>query len=142
MGITFNHGNFLARYGTRSRQGGVGSKKSSFVDSAIGNANDARERVNQMYSSSNIHTPTPNSNLGFLNAPKNNNHQQPYKLTSTGRGKTPHQKPGSPKRRKHSGGKRSHSRPRSSKHSGGGKSSNFQARFFDPKQFVNGYNMA
>jgi hypothetical protein len=153
MGITFNHANFPSRYGTRSRQGVIGSKKSSLIESVIGNANKAKERALKMHPSGNIHTPTPNGNLGFFSENKmpsgdilmmnaNNNHQQPYKLTSTGRGKTPHQKPGSPKRKKHSKEKRSHSRPRSSKHSGGQKFSNFQARFFDPKQFVNGYNMS
>lgn len=130
--------NFPPRYGTRSRQGVV-----------IGTANKARERAAKMYFSGNIHTPIPSNHTGFLNDSKiggdvlmmnaNNNHQQPYKLTSTGRGKTPHQKPGSPKRRKHSGSKRSHSRPRSSKHSGHTKPTNFQAKFFDPKQLLSGY---
>lgn len=135
----------------RSRQGGVGSKKSSLIDSIIGNANKARDRAVKMYAGGTVHTPIPHNATGYLNDSKlgrdllmngNNNHQHAYKLTSTGRGKTPHQKPGSPKRRKHSGGKRSHSRPRSSKHGGQPRAANFQAKFFDPKQLLNGYNMS
>lgn len=149
MGVSFNYGNPNPRYGARSRQG-MGSKKSSLIDSVIGNANKARDRAVKMYSSGNIHTPTPGNVNGVLNDSKiggdivmmnaNNNHQHNYKLSSTGRGKTPHQKPGSPKRRKHSSSKRSHSRPRSSKHGVQSKTSNFQAKFFDPKQLLNGYN--
>jgi len=133
-------------YGVKSRPKEM-SKKSSLIESMIGNANRARDRANQMYSGLTVHTPTPGSTNGFLNDSKlgrellmknaNNNHQHAYKLSSTGRGKTPHQKPGSPKRRKHSGGKRSHSRPRSSKHGGHSRPTNFQAKFFDPRQLLN-----
>jgi RNA polymerase II subunit A small phosphatase-like protein len=147
MGVSFNYGNFKPRYGARSRQG-MGSKKSSLIDNT--NANSNKARAVKMYSSGNIHTPTPGNATGVFNDSKiggeivmmnaNNNHQHAYKLMSTGRGKTPHQKPGSPKRRKHSGSKRSHSRPRSSKHGMQSKTTNFQAKFFDPKQLLNGYN--
>ena len=150
--MRMNYNNVHTRYGTRSRQGVIGSKKSSLIDSVLGNSTKAKERAAKMYAGATVHTPTPNNNTGFLNDSKlgreflmmngNNNHQHPYKMTSTGRGKTPHQKPGSPKRRKHSGGKRSHSRPRSSKHSGQPRPTNFQAKFFDPKQLLSGYNMA
>lgn len=152
MGISFNY-NMQPRAGVRSRQGVIGSKKSSLIESVIGNANKARERAQKMYATGNIHTPTPNSNTaGFISENKlgsdvlmmssNNNHQHAYKLTSTGRGKTPHQKPGSPKRRKHSGSKRSHSRPRSSKQSGVPKQPKFPIQVFDPKLLLNSYNMS
>jgi hypothetical protein len=135
MGVTFNYSGMPNRYGARSRQGVMGSKKSSLIDSVIGNANKARERAARTHASGNIHTPIPSNTTGFLNDSKlagevlrmgaNNNHQQAYKLHTTGRGKTPHQKPGSPKRRKHSSSKRSRSRPRSSKHSGHSKVNQF-----------------
>jgi len=117
------------------------------IDSVIGNVNKARERAQQMYSTGTIHTPTPsNPNFGTENKfttdglMLNSNTNHTYKLTGTGRGTTPHQKPGSPKRRKNSGGKRSNSRPRSSKHSGVQKSNTFHAKYFDPKAIINGYN--
>lgn len=155
MGMIQNYNKYPPqRHGIRSRQGVIGSKKSSMIDSMIGNANKARERAQKMYSATNIHTPTPsNEGLLFNDSSKrgndimmmganNNHHQHIYKLTSTGRGKTPHQKPGSVKRRKASGSnKRSQSRPRSSKNSGAGKQNAFQPKFFDPKLMLNSYNM-
>ena len=149
MGITFNYNGMQPQYNSRSRQGVVGSKKSSLIDSVIGNVNRAKERAHKMYSTGTIHTPTPNNNQNFVNDSKfasdilmmnaNNNHHT-FKLTSTGRGKTPHQKPGSPKRRKNSGGKRSHSRPRSGKQTGVQKANTFHAKFFDPKALINEYS--
>jgi hypothetical protein len=144
MGISFNYNNYQQnRVGVRSRQGVIGSKKSSMIDSLIGNANKARERAQKMYSATNIHTPTPSNDGPFYNDSKlgssdvlmmnsnNNHHQHTYKLTSTGRGKTPHQKPGVPKKRKNSGSnKRSSSRPRSSKNPGVTKVTPFPAKFF------------
>lgn len=154
MGMLHNYNNYPQnRQGVRSRQGNIGSKKSSMIDSMIGNANKARERAQKMYSATNIHTPTPSNDGLLFNDSKrggellmmganNNHHQHIYKVNSTGRGKTPHQKPGSVKRRKTgSSNKRSHSRPRSSKNSGAGKHNAFQAKFFDPKLMLNSYNM-
>lgn len=154
MGVMNNY-NQQSRPNVRSRQGVIGSKKSSMIDSMIGNATKARERAQKMYTAMgvNIHTPTPSNDGLLFNDSKrgaeilmmganNNHHQHIYKVNSTGRGKTPHQKQGSVKRRKPSGsGKRSHSRPRSSKNSGAGKQNAFQAKFFDPKLMMNTYNM-
>jgi hypothetical protein len=144
MGMIQSYNNFQpSRHGVRSRQGVIGSKKSSMIDSMIGNATKARERAQKMYSATNIHTPTPSNDGLLFNDSKrgadilmmganNNHHHHIYKVNSTGRGKTPHQKPGSVKRRKTSGSnKRSHSRPRSSKNSGGGKQHAFQTKFYN-----------
>ena len=101
MGMLHNYNNYQPnRQGVRSRQGVIGSKKSSMIDSMIGNANKARERAQKMYSATNIHTPTPSNDGLLFNDSKrggelimvganNNHHQHIYKVNSTGRGKSP-----------------------------------------------------
>lgn len=59
MGMSFSSSNMHSKPEVKARQRMIGSKKSSLINSVIGNVNKARERAHQMYMSGTIHAPTP-----------------------------------------------------------------------------------
>ena len=151
MGITFNYNNFQpTRVENRQKEEQEDpTKKLSMIDNLMGGySNKGSERMHKMYSATNIHSkglayenPFQSENEVrsseiFMMGTNNNHHQHFYKLSQTGRGKTPHQEPGIAKQRKEKEGrKRSNSRPKSSKYPGEKKEASYNSEFFYPNKY-------